>query len=82
MPPFAGAPLHARHVPRLLFDTYGWSGEAGQFVGIARQRVRASAEAIGRTAATGDPACRSMPDHGVDAALETAASELTGFVSQ
>ncbi|MFC7713934.1 phosphotransferase [Nonomuraea recticatena] len=91
---FAWVPLHARHVVaaegftaladrperlRLFLDTYGWSGPAGQFVEIVRQRVSASAEGIRRTAAAGDPAYQTMVERGVDAALETAVDELADF---
>lgn len=91
---FAWVPLHARHIVaaegftafadrprrlRLFLDTYGCNSEVKQFVEIVRQRVRASAEGIRRTAATGDPAYQSMVAHGVDVALETAVSELADF---
>ncbi|WP_229405535.1 phosphotransferase [Micromonospora sp. NBRC 110038] len=91
---FAWVPLHARHVVaaegftafadrprrlRLFLDAYGHAGPVGSFVEVVRQRVAASAEGIRRTAAAGDPAYRTMVDHGVDAALETAVRELADF---
>ncbi|WP_432953373.1 aminoglycoside phosphotransferase family protein [Micromonospora haikouensis] len=91
---FAWVPLHARHVVategftafadrprrlRLFLDAYGHAGPVGPFVEVVRQRVAASAEGIRRTAAAGDPAYRTMVDHGVDAALETAVRELADF---
>jgi hypothetical protein len=91
---FAWVPLHARHVVtaegftafadrprrlRLFLDAYGWSGQIEPFVDIVRQRVRASAEGIRRTAAAGDPVYQNMVAHGVDAALETAVKELADF---
>ncbi|MFG1803909.1 aminoglycoside phosphotransferase family protein [Micromonospora carbonacea] len=91
---FAWVPLHARHVVaaegftafadrprrlRMFLDAYGHPGPVGPFVEVVRQRVAASAEDIRRTAAAGDPAYRSMVDHGVDVALETAVRELADF---
>jgi Phosphotransferase enzyme family len=91
---FAWVPLHARHVVaaegftafadrprrlRLFLDVYGWTGPAQQFVDIVRQRVSASAQGIRRIAASGDPAYQQMIEHGVDAALQTAVSELADF---
>jgi hypothetical protein len=88
---FAWVPLHARHVVtaegftafedrprrlRLFLDTYGWPGP---IIETVRHRVRASAEGIRRTAAAGDPAYQNMVNHGVDAALTTAADELADF---
>lgn len=51
-------------------------------MGTVRTRVTASAEAIRRTAAAGDPAYQRMIDAGVDAALRSAVSELEGFAAQ
>jgi 8-oxo-dGTP pyrophosphatase MutT (NUDIX family) len=91
---FAWVPLHARHVVaaegftafadrprrlRLFLDAYGWTGPLGPFIEIVRERVAASARSIRRTAAAGDPAYRRMIEHGVDAALDTAVSELADF---
>lgn len=91
---FAWVPLHARHVVtaegftafadrprrlRLFLDAYGWDGPVDRFIETVRQRVRASAEGIRRTAAAGDPAYQRMIEQGVDAALETAVHELTDF---
>ena len=91
---FAWVPLHARHVVsaegftafadrparlRLFLDTYGWRGPLTQFVDTVRQRVKASADAIRRTAAAGDPAYQQMISSGVDTALETAVNELADF---
>jgi len=94
---FAWVPLHARAVVRsegftafadrprrlrLLLDAYGWSGPPGEFVGIVRERVRASAAGVRRTAAAGDPAYRRMVEQGVDTALDTAVAELAGFAQE
>jgi aminoglycoside phosphotransferase (APT) family kinase protein len=91
---FGWVPLHARHVVaaegftafadrprrlRLFLDAYGWDGPVDRFLDTVRQRVRASADGIRRTAKAGDPAYRRMIEQGVDAALETAVDELTGF---
>jgi hypothetical protein len=91
---FAWVPLHARHVvraegftafadrPRRLrsfLDTYGWSGPAGQFIEMVRERVSASAEGIRRAAAAGDPAYQKMIEQGVDTTLETGVNELADF---
>lgn len=91
---FAWVPLHARHVVsaegftafadrpwrlRLFLDRYGWSGPILPFIDIVRQRVRASADGIRRTAAAGDPAYQKMIEQGVDAALDTAVTELADF---
>jgi hypothetical protein len=91
---FAWVPLHARHIVaaegftafgdrarrlRLFLDTYGWNGQVPAFVEIVRERVRASADGIRRTAAAGDPAYRKMIGQRVDLALDTAVQELAGF---
>jgi hypothetical protein len=73
--PFADRPRRLR----LFLDAYGWGGPARQFVEVVRQRVSASARGIRRTAAAGDPAYQQMIQHGVDAALETAVSDLADF---
>jgi hypothetical protein len=92
---FSWVPLHARHVVaaegftafadrprrlRLFLDAYGWDGPAGPFVETVRQRIAASAAGIRRIAASGDPAYRTMLDHGVDTDLETAVRELQDFI--
>ncbi|WP_281901063.1 phosphotransferase [Phytohabitans aurantiacus] len=94
---FAWVPLHARHVVaaegftaftdrprrlRLFLDTYGWTGPIPTFLEIVQQRVRASAEGIRRTAASGDPAYQKMIDQGVDKNLDTAASELATLTQE
>lgn len=94
---FAWVPLHARHIVsaegftafadrprrlRLFLDAYGWDGPVDRFVDTVRHRVLASAAGIRRTAAAGDPAYRRLVEQGVDAALETAADELTDFADR
>lgn len=91
---FAWVPLHARHVVtaegftafadrprrlRLFLDTYGWAGPSDRFIDTVRDRVRASAEGIRRTAAAGDPAYRRLIEQGVDKDLDTAVDELADF---
>lgn len=88
---FGWVPLHARHVveaeeftdfadrPRrlqLFLTHYGWSGDREAFLHTVRARVLASAHAIERTAAGGDPAYQHMHQAGVADSLRSAAAQL------
>ncbi|HWS35281.1 MAG TPA: phosphotransferase [Actinoplanes sp.] len=91
---FSWVPLHARSVVaaegftaftdrprrlRLFLDAYGWTGPAGEFIEVVRQRAAASAQGIRRSAAAGDPVFQQLVTQGVDQVLDTAVAELADF---